>query len=216
MKAKTVAALKFPAMLLAVLFAAATLASVMAGTTERVSISTEGYETNPWSWCVDASISPDGRYVAFDSTASNLFPGAPPDGTETNRTPNIFIRDRGTDGVLPSTIRVTYALDGGAPDGYCMSPSISENGLSVVFNSRATNLVPGGTTAAMHVFVWDRDSADPETDTIPSTGTITHVSVGPGGGQGDGNSGGGELRHQRGWQMHCLRLPRHEPHCWRD
>ena len=40
---------------------------------ERISVSSSGQEGNRWS--DDASISANGRYVAFVSTASNLLPG---------------------------------------------------------------------------------------------------------------------------------------------
>jgi Tol biopolymer transport system component len=57
------------------------------GRTIRVSLSSEGGQGNLDSdW---ASISADGRYVAFSSEASNLVAG------DTNETSDIFVRDRG-------------------------------------------------------------------------------------------------------------------------
>ena len=48
-------------------------ASAHAGVTTRVSVASDGTQGNDWnSW---PSISADGRYVAFDSCASNLVPG---------------------------------------------------------------------------------------------------------------------------------------------
>src|SRR5262249_55600887 len=47
------------------------------GTTERVSVASNGAEGNDFSGWQAMAISPDGRYVAFDSYASNLVPGQP-------------------------------------------------------------------------------------------------------------------------------------------
>ena len=54
--------------------------------TERVSVSTTGTQGNHLSG--DPSISGDGRYVAFDSWASNLVPG------DTNDNGDVFVHDR--------------------------------------------------------------------------------------------------------------------------
>jgi Tol biopolymer transport system component len=56
------------------------------GTTERVSIDSAGAQGNGDG--ADASISADGRYVAFFDNATNLVPG------DTNGYPDIFVRDR--------------------------------------------------------------------------------------------------------------------------
>src|SRR4029450_7935990 len=53
------------------------------GTTERASVDSAGVEGNDWS--EDASISADGRYVAFHSLASNLVAG------DTDATPDVFV-----------------------------------------------------------------------------------------------------------------------------
>ena len=56
------------------------------GSTERVSVDSAGILGNDWSW--DPSITPDGRFVAFWSRASNLVPG------DSNGSADIFVRDR--------------------------------------------------------------------------------------------------------------------------
>ena len=43
------------------------------GTTERVNLGPGGVQANSWSH--DASLSADGRFVAFESGATNLVPG---------------------------------------------------------------------------------------------------------------------------------------------
>src|SRR5262249_61613505 len=56
------------------------------GTTERVSVSTGGTQANSDS--VNPSISADGRFVVFESAATNLVAG------DTNGTWDVFVRDR--------------------------------------------------------------------------------------------------------------------------
>ena len=135
------------------------------GTTERVSVGSGGTQGNADS--LNPSISPDGRYVAFMSDASNLVPG------DTNGVSDIFVRDRrrGT------TERVNLGVAGLQANLFSDKPSISADGRYVAFMSMASNLVPGDTNAAADVFVRDRQ-----------TGTIERVSESSGGAQGDGGS----------------------------
>ena len=58
---------------------------LVAGTTTLVSVSTNGGPANGAS--TDPVMTPDGRYVAFISSASNLVPG------DTNGIPDVFVRD---------------------------------------------------------------------------------------------------------------------------
>src|SRR5262249_2973389 len=56
------------------------------GTTERVNVATGGGQANDQSQA--ASVNGDGRFVAFDSFASNLV------ADDTNHQPDVFVRDR--------------------------------------------------------------------------------------------------------------------------
>jgi archaellum component FlaF (FlaF/FlaG flagellin family) len=56
-----------------------------AGTTSRVSVSSTGAQANGYSY--DPAMSADGRYVGFDSDASNLVPG------DTNGVNDVFLRN---------------------------------------------------------------------------------------------------------------------------
>ncbi|NQT20591.1 MAG: hypothetical protein HQ592_12860 [Planctomycetes bacterium] len=58
------------------------------GTTERVSVASDGTQANDDSWRL--SISADGRFVAFDSVATNLVAG------DTNGRHEVFVHDRQT------------------------------------------------------------------------------------------------------------------------
>jgi cysteine-rich repeat protein len=118
----------------------------VAGITERASVATDGSEGNGEAGYERCSISADGRYVAFSSTASNLVPG------DTNLDADVFVRDR----VLGTTERVSVATTGGSANVGSTSPAISSDGRFVAFSSSASNLVPGDTNLTWDVFVRDR------------------------------------------------------------
>ncbi len=126
---------------------------------ERVSFG-EGVEAN--DGCGNCSISADGRWVAFDSGATNLIID---DG---NGVRDIFVHDRAT-GV---TERVSIGYNGEG-NGECYFPSISADGRYVAFRSVATNLVPDDTNGMADIFIHDRQ-----------TGVTERVSVGL---NGEGN-----------------------------
>ncbi|MBE7473609.1 MAG: hypothetical protein DPW09_38625 [Anaerolineae bacterium] len=83
------------------------------GTTERVSVASDGSQGNQTSYW--PSISADGRYIAFFSNASNLVNG------DTNNWSDVFVHDRQTN----QTIRVSVASNGTQGDYRSESPSIS-------------------------------------------------------------------------------------------
>lgn len=136
------------------------------GQTTRVSVNSSGQEANDAS--AQATISGDGRYVAFLSWASNLVI------SDTNDNSDIFVHDRQTG----QTTRVSVSSTGQEGDGRSYEPAISSDGRTVAFVSHATNLVAGDTNGYDDVFVHDRD-----------TGQTTRVSIGPGGAQADNHCG---------------------------
>ncbi len=79
---------------------------------------------------LNPSISRDGRYVAFESDASNLA------GSDTNAARDILVHDRSDD----RTGRVSIADTGGQVNGASISPSISDDGRYVAFSSVASDL----------------------------------------------------------------------------
>src|SRR5262249_47311474 len=135
------------------------------GTTERVSVATGGAQASGRSGA--ASISSDGRYVAFASLASNLVAG------DTNFHGDLFVRDR----VAATTERVSVATGGAEGDGDVGCPSMTPDGRFVAFYGWSTNLVPGDTNGFVDVFVRDRQN-----------GTTVRVSLDSGGAQGNGDS----------------------------
>jgi Tol biopolymer transport system component len=128
----------------------------ISGLTTRISIGSDGTQANGDSW--RPSISGDGRYVAFESTASNLVPG---DTNECNyvlvgNCPDIFVHDLQTG----ETNRVSVATGGTQADGGSFNPSISADGQIVVFESEASNLVDVETDEHYALFVHDRQSGE--------------------------------------------------------
>jgi Tol biopolymer transport system component len=98
--------------------------------TTRVSVSSSGHQANGQSF--DPAISANGRYVAFESNASNLPHG---DGAS-----QVFVRDL----KLHKTTMVSVAPNGEAPDNESYSPAISANGRYIAFVSRADLVSHGG------------------------------------------------------------------------
>ena len=81
-----------------------------------------------------ATISADGRYVAFWSCADNLYPGS------TLGTNGIYVRD-----LVASATEREDVTNSGTPAGGFSSPKLSSDGRFVVFLSNASNLVTGAT-----------------------------------------------------------------------
>src|SRR5216683_578688 len=139
--------------------------------TVRVSVASDGTQANGNSFgnANRAAVSADGRFVAFQSDASNLV------ADDTNAASDIFVRDTclGATGCTPSTVRVSVASDGTQTGGGGSRFSISPDGRFVAFESGASNLVVGDTNAASDIFV--RDTCLGATGCTPST---VRVSVG--------------------------------------
>jgi Tol biopolymer transport system component len=116
------------------------------------------------------SLSADGRYVAFNSQASDLVPG---DG---NGSGDVFVRDLRTG----TTVRASVDIDGGDSNGNSGAPSISADGRYVAFDSEASDLVPGDGNSFKDVFVRDLRA-----------GTTVRASVDLDGGDPNFDSSGG-------------------------
>ena len=112
------------------------LRDLAAGTTWLVSVSTNGLPGNGVSR--SAVMTPDGRYIAFVSEASNLVPG------DTNRIARIFLRDlQAATTVLVSAGPFSTNAAAVKPASGFDSPELTPDGRYVAFSSTATNLVPG-------------------------------------------------------------------------
>lgn len=116
------------------------------------------------------SISPGGRYVAFESTATNL---SADDGAAVR---DVFVRDTSTN----TTTLVSRALDGGAANGDSSHPAVSANASVIAFDSIATNLTSDTLAAASNVFARHTDSGETE--------LVSRIAVGSSNFAADGNS----------------------------
>jgi Tol biopolymer transport system component len=123
------------------------------GTTTRASVAPPGTPSTGDKSAIAAAISASGRFVAFDSSATNLVPG------DTNGRTDVFVRNL-RDG---TTRRVSIDTAGDQGNGASSRPVISGDGRFVVFTSVATNLAPGlSTNGDINLFVRDRRSGTTE------------------------------------------------------
>jgi hypothetical protein len=155
--------------------------------TVRVSLSTSGQQANDYSWF--PTLTTGGRFVAFESYASNLVPG------DDNLAWDIFVRDRDTDrdgrfdepGAV-KTVRLSVSTDGAQADSDSTFANISRDGRFVVFRSWADNLVPGGdTNGVADAFVRDRDSDQDGRFDEPGAVTTVRLTSAWDGGEIDGD-----------------------------
>jgi hypothetical protein len=148
----------------------ATAGGVLAQTGEMVSLRSDGVP--PDSMSVESSqpaVTPDGRYVVFLGSPTNLVAGVSAGN-------QIYLRDR-----LAGTVELISVDNAGTPGNSSSNagPAVSDDGCKVVFSSFASNLVTGDSNGAQDVFVRDRCSTPPATSA---------VSVGTGGAVGNRGS----------------------------
>jgi Tol biopolymer transport system component len=118
------------------------------------------------------SISADGRYVAFQSGATNLSP------EDNHAVADIFLRDT----LMNTTTLVSRATGatGAAGSTFSSSPSVSADGRFVAFESTADNLSPDDNDAVTNIYV---------RDVVAGTTTLVTRADGPAGAPADGGSG---------------------------
>jgi Tol biopolymer transport system component len=113
-------------------------------TVERISLNSDGSEVLEESQ--NASITADGRYVAF--TSNHLTPD------DASNYKDLYLHDR----LTHQTTRLINAWDGGQPINDIVCPIISKDGSAIAFNSLAPNLVPNDTNNQSDVFVYNISS----------------------------------------------------------
>lgn len=140
------------------------------GTTALVSVNSAGTGPGNGESRVSA-ISGNGRYVVFESDATDLV------ASDNNGVTDIFVRDL----TAGTTTRVSVSSTGVQANGASFafgSTTVSDNGALIVFESDATNLVTGDTNGVGDVFV--RDTVSGTTDRLSITsasGQPTTVST---------------------------------------
>jgi WD40-like Beta Propeller Repeat len=123
------------------------------GSTRMVSLSSSGRTSNLADW--QPSISPNGRFVAWCSTSTNLarpdqHSGRPWTGPGLDPRTDVFVRDlrRGI------TRRASDDRRGGMANNASCRPDVANNG-DVAFESHASDLVARDTNGYVDVFAYD-------------------------------------------------------------
>lgn len=145
---------------------------VALGTTTRVSVNAGGAQGNGDSR--NPSISSDGRFVAFESLASNLVAG------DTNAAFDVFLKDLQTGAITRVSVDSAGAQAGGPSGG----ASISADGRFVSFQSAAANLVAGDTNICPNWGPYSIPGSCPDVFVRDvALQTTVRISVGPAGQQ---------------------------------
>jgi flagellin-like hook-associated protein FlgL len=118
-----------------------------------------------------ATVSADGRYVAYSTTASNLVAG------DTDGVSDVFVKDLQTGQV----VRASQLGDGTQPNGDAASGRISADGRYVAFASAASNFGFGG---GLQTNIYRKDLV---------TGQMALVSSSSSGVMGDGSSSAAQM-----------------------
>ncbi|HEY9403668.1 MAG TPA: Calx-beta domain-containing protein [Pyrinomonadaceae bacterium] len=114
------------------------------GTTTLVSVNLSGVGTGNGD-SKRPTMSADGRYVTFESDASNLV------ANDNNSRADVFVRDMQT-GI---TTLVSLSSAGGIGNQESLAPVINSGGQVVVFKSFASNLVPNDNNNTIDIFAHD-------------------------------------------------------------
>lgn len=149
-----------------------------ASETTRVSVASDGEQGDSAS--TDAAISANGRFVVFESVASNLTkeggnasancPLGPPGEFACRQ---IFRHDRQTG----ETVLVSVDTQGGPATGNSDDPDVSEDGRFVSFASAGSDLVPGDLNGFADIFVRDMMTGVTERVSVTSTGEETDAAA---------------------------------------
>jgi hypothetical protein len=116
-------------------------------TMERVSVSTEGAQANK-TWSHPPTVSGDGRFVVFVSSATNLV------AADTNDREDLFMRDM--DG--KRTTRVSVSSTGAQLEDQTAAGGISGDGSQIVFITSTDNVVPNLPTTRTEAYLVNRAS----------------------------------------------------------
>ncbi|MGH2635083.1 MAG: CARDB domain-containing protein [Actinomycetota bacterium] len=154
------------------------------GTTQRVSVSSDEEQSDGNSpeagvrgfVAEGPDITPDGRFVVFSSSATNLVPG------DTNTCPLFFEDPPGAcpdafvrDLVAGTTTRVNVSADGAEANDRSVDPAVSDGGTVFAFFSAAANLAPNDANVCPLFAAFPGNCPD----------IFVHDQAGNGGGGGD-------------------------------
>jgi Tol biopolymer transport system component len=153
-------------------------AAACASKTTAVDMAPDGSAPNAEAGS-QVAMSADGRFVVFESAATNLVPGQ--QGTSATAAKNLFVRDLCTgvnapSGCVQRTDAVSVSTSGElAVAGDSASASISADGRFIAFASSAASLVSGRTGAGYQIFL--RDTCAGPTAGKSCTARTTEISI---------------------------------------
>lgn len=124
------------------------LRDVESGTTVRVNLDENGNSAD--AACANPAVSDDGRYVVFESAATDLV------ANDLLGYTNIFLRDLES----ASTTLISRPLSGGVANGNSVKPALSGNGRYIVFESAADDLSTDDGDTVLDVYWLDREQND--------------------------------------------------------
>ncbi len=113
------------------------------GETKRVSVSSGGAQANGQGSV--PSLSPEGRFVAFSTSASNLV------GGDSNGVSDVFLHDT----LSGQTYLISHNAGGAAGNNYSYLPALSRDAATVGMLSQASNLISGDGNGVVDVFAAD-------------------------------------------------------------
>jgi hypothetical protein len=148
----------------------------VSGTNSLVSHTAATVTTTGNNFSQGASLSGDGRFVAYYSAATDLVAGA----TDTNGVPDVFLYDATTHAnalVSHTAAAPLSAATGSANNGGSFGPVISDDGSTIAYYSDATSQVSGLTTSTPlnNVFLYNRAS---DTTVLVSHAAISATTSG--------------------------------------
>ena len=136
--------------------------------TVLVSVNTNGIAGNGASF--NASITADGRWVVFESRASDLAVG------DSNGTVDVFARDLAEDGTI---LLSRSPITGNAGNGSSYDAQVSRQGDRVVFTSRAEDLVPIDANGLADVFAASLADGSPALVSVSADGSGSGLPATP-------------------------------------
>lgn len=144
------------------------------GQIERINLSSTGAETHGFS--NPGSVSADGRWVFFSSTADDLAPGGMPGMYD------CFLRDR----QLGTTVVVPPSHDGQPLDGESGVMAMTPDARWFLFVSSASNLLPTPPPPFAQLYLWDRQTGTTRIVSLsnngnPASGTVFWSTITPDG-----------------------------------
>ena len=139
-------------------------------TTQLVSVAEDGLSSGNGSSSLP-SLSANGRFVSFSSTATNLVAE-----TDDNGVADVFVRDL----QLNTTTLVSTRLQGGFADGESLRSAISGDGTRIAFDTTATNILASPLESGSNIYLRDFASGSTSlvSDLVPTTEeTSSHPSI---------------------------------------